>query len=144
MQVVRKMRQRDRGFTLVELLVVIAILGLIMSLVGPRVMKQFADAKSDTAALQVEDLGASLDLFYVDVGRYPTTEEGLDALVTAPHGDPAWSGPYLKKNTVPKDPWGRAYVYRAPGEHGAYDLSSFGADGAPGGAKADADVASWE
>lgn len=144
MQVSRKVMQGNRGFTLVELLVVIAILGLVMSLVGPQVMKQFADAKSDTAALQVTDLGASLDLFYLDVGRYPTTEEGLDALVAAPSGDSTWSGPYLKKDKVPKDPWGRAYVYRAPGEHGAYDLLSFGADGAPGGARANADVASWE
>ncbi|HSC15543.1 MAG TPA: type II secretion system major pseudopilin GspG [Gammaproteobacteria bacterium] len=144
MRVLRKVMKGNRGFTLVELLVVIAILGLVMSLVGPQVMKQFADAKSDTTALQIADLGASLDLYYLDVGRYPTTDEGLEALVTAPPGDSAWSGPYLKKDVVPRDPWGRAYVYRAPGEHGAYDLLSFGADGAPGGARADADVASWE
>jgi general secretion pathway protein G len=138
------MTHRVRAFTLIELLVVIAILGLVMSLVGPQVMKQFANAKSDTAALQIADLSASLDLYYLDVGRYPTTDEGLEALVVAPSGNPDWSGPYLKKDAVPKDPWGRTYVYRAPGEHGAFDLLSLGADGAPGGAKADADVASWE
>lgn len=144
MQTLRKATHRDRGFTLVELLVVIAILGLVMGLVGPQVMKQFGSAKSDTAALQIADLGASLDLFYLDLGRYPTTDEGLDALVVAPRGDPLWSGPYLKKNAVPRDPWGRAYVYRAPGDHGAYDLVSFGADGVAGGAQTNADVTSWE
>jgi general secretion pathway protein G len=133
-----------RGFTLVELLVVIAILGLVMSLVGPQILKKFAAAKGDTAALQINDFGASLDLFFLDVGRYPTTEEGLDALLAAPGNLAEWSGPYLRKNFVPKDPWGHPYAYKSPGDHGAYDLWSLGADGASGGSQLDADVLGWE
>lgn len=132
------------GFTLIELLVVIAILGFIASLVGPSVMRQFAGAKSETARLQIADFGAALDLFYLDVGRYPTTSEGLSALVRAPSALPAWNGPYLKKSSVPKDPWGQDYQYRSPGEHGAYDLLSLGADQQMGGERDNADIVSWE
>lgn len=135
---------RRLGFTLVELLVVIAILGLLVGLVGPRVMSHFAAAKADVAQLQIEDLGAALDLFYLDNGRYPTTEEGLEALVEAPASLPEWAGPYLKKKSVPSDPWGRPYRYAAPGQHGPYDLYSHGADGAPGGSGDNRDVTSWE
>lgn len=132
------------GFTLVELLVVLAILGLLIGLVGPQVMKQFSGAKSDTARLQVADLGAALDLFYLDNGRYPTADEGLQALVQAPPDSTRWNGPYLKKSKVPQDPWNQDYHYRFPGEHGAYDLYSLGADNQPGGEKDNADVLSWE
>lgn len=131
------------GFTLIELLVVIAILGLIASLVGPSVMRQFGGAKADTARLQIADLTAALDLFYLDFGRYPTTSEGLDALVAAPDSVPTWDGPYLKKS-VPSDPWGHSYLYKAPGDNGAYDLFSLGADNQAGGDKDNADVASWK
>lgn len=132
------------GFTLVELLVVLAILGLLIGLVGPQVMKQFSGAKSDTASLQVADLGAALDLFYLDNGRYPTADEGLQALVQAPPDSTRWNGPYLKKSKVPQDPWNQEYHYQFPGEHGAYDLYSLGADNQPGGEKDNADVLSWE
>lgn len=135
---------RHRGFTLIELLIVIAILGLIASLVGPSVMKQFGNAKVDTARLQIADLSAALDLYYLDLGRYPTTAEGLAALVSAPEGARAWNGPYLKKNTVPSDPWGSAYRYKAPGDNGPYDLFSYGADRQLGGERDNADVVSWD
>lgn len=136
--------KRRRGFTLVELLVVLAILGLLVGLVGPQVMKHLSGAKSDTARLQVADFEAALDTFYLDNGRYPTTSEGLEALVQAPAGMKKWNGPYLKKGVVPKDPWGRDYIYKSPGEHGQYDLYTYGADGAPGGTKEDADIVSWK
>lgn len=133
-----------RGFTLIELLVVIAILGLVASLVGPSVMRQFGSAKADTARLQIADLSAALDLYYLDIGRYPTTAEGLASLVSAPETAREWNGPYLKKTSVPIDPWGNAYVYKAPGQNGPYDLLSYGADGQLGGKRDGADIASWE
>ena len=136
-------KNRLSGFTLIELLVVLAILALLAGLVGSQVIGYLGRAKSDTARLQVEQLGQSLDLFMIDVGRYPTSEEGLEALVKAPKNASSWYGPYLKKGAVPKDPWGRDYVYRSPGEHGAYDLYSLGADGAEGGDGENTDITSW-
>ena len=137
-------RRLPSGFTLIELLVVIAILGFIASLVGPSVIKQFSGAKADTARLQVADLGAALDLYFLELGRYPTTTEGLTALITAPDGAVNWNGPYLKKAKLPLDPWGNAYHYKAPGDNGPYDLFSLGADNQPGGDRDNADVASWK
>jgi general secretion pathway protein G len=134
----------SRGFTLIELLVVIAILGFIASLVGPSVIKQFGGAKVDAARLQIADLSAALDLYYLDLGRYPTTAEGLAALVSAPESVRDWDGPYLKKSAVPSDPWGNAYQYKAPGESSPYDLLSYGADSQQGGERDNADVVSWE
>ena len=133
-----------RGFTLIEILVVLAILGMIMGLVGPRVMKHLGTAKSDTARLQIEDFGGTLDLFYLDNDRYPSTAEGLEALTQKPATLDRWNGPYLKKTKIPTDPWGNSYHYLSPGEHGAYDLYSYGADNAPGGEKNDRDIGSWE
>lgn len=133
-----------RGFTLVELLVVIAILGLLASLVGPAVMKRFRGAKVDAARLQLADLDAGLDIFYLDTGRYPSTSEGLQALVQDPGSVASWSGPYLKKSDLPKDPWGYEYQYASPGDSRAYDLFSLGADHRPGGEGDNADVASWD
>lgn len=133
-----------RGFTLIELLVVLVILGLLAGLVGPQVMKYLGSSKTKTARLQIEDLGASLDLYRLEVGRYPTGEEGLRALVKQPDGVKDWNGPYLKKDQVPKDPWGYEYHYRFPGEHGPYDLYSLGADNAEGGEGENQDIASWE
>ncbi len=135
--------KRNVGFTLIELLVVLAILALLAGLVGSQVIGYLGRAKSDTARLQVEQLSQSLDLFMIDAGRYPTTEEGLEALVKAPKNVNNWHGPYLKKGVVPKDPWSRDYVYRSPGEHGAYDLYSLGADGSEGGDGENADITNW-
>lgn len=137
------MARRGWGFTLIELLVVLVILGLLAGLVGPQVLKYVGGAKSDTARLQIEELGGGLDLYHLEVGRYPTTEEGLEALVEAPPGIDRWNGPYLKKKKVPEDPWGRAYVYRSPGQHGPYDLYSLGADGSEGGEGDNRDIVSW-
>jgi len=132
------------GFTLVELLVVLAILGLLVGLVGPQVMKHLSGAKADAARLQIEDFGAALDLYYLDNGRYPATAEGLAALTQAPAGLGTWDGPYLRKSAIPKDPWGREYQYRYPGEHAAFDIVSLGADGMPGGEGDARDLLSWE
>lgn len=133
-----------RGFTLIELLVVLAILALLAGLVGPQVMNALSDSKTKTARLQIEDFGAGLDLFSLDVGRYPTTEEGLQALVADPGDLRNWNGPYLKKRVVPPDPWGNDYRYRSPGEHGTYDLYSYGADNQAGGEGEAQDVVSWQ
>jgi general secretion pathway protein G len=117
------------GFTLVEMLVVITIIGLIMGLVGPRVLSYLSDSKVKTARIQIQGFSSALDLYYLDSGHYPSASEGLAALVQKPEGAAIWNGPYLKANSVPNDPWGRAYVYRAPGQHGAYDIVSLGPDG---------------
>lgn len=136
-------RPAPRGFTLIELLVVLVILGLLAGLVGPQVMKYVGESKTKTAAVQIEELGSTLDLFKLDVGRYPTTTEGLQALVQKPATAERWNGPYLRKKEVPKDPWGHDYLYAAPGQHGAYDLSTLGADNREGGEGEDADVGNW-
>jgi general secretion pathway protein G len=133
-----------RGFTLIELLVVLVILGLLAGLVGPQVLKHLGKANTDTARLQIENLSTTLDAYRLEVGRYPTTAEGLQALVQAPPGATRWNGPYLKKSTIPKDPWGNDYQYRAPGQHGPVDLYSLGADNAEGGEGENQDVVSWQ
>ncbi|WP_313080257.1 type II secretion system major pseudopilin GspG [Pulveribacter sp.] len=130
-------RRIVRGFTLIELLVVLAILTLLAGLVGPRVLNQLGGAKSKTAAVQIADLDKSLELFKLDVGRYPTTEEGLEALVKRPGSVNGWAGPYLKGG-VPTDPWGNAYRYA--NSAGKLDIVSLGADGAPGGDGENADI----
>lgn len=131
----RNQNQRDRngGFTLVELLVVLVILGLVTSLVGPRVLGYLTDARSRTVELQINGFSAALDLFYLDVGRYPSRSEGLDALVEQKTRIPGWNGPYLQQATVPADPWGVPYRYEEPGPDGRYKIISVGADGAPKG-----------
>ncbi|MGQ9659778.1 MAG: type II secretion system major pseudopilin GspG [Thermochromatium sp.] len=136
--------RRPGGFTLVELLVVLAILGLLAGLVGPQVMKFLGSSKTKTARLQIEDLSAALDLYRLELGRYPTESEGLRALVENPGNMPNWNGPYLKKKEVPKDPWGFDYQYRFPGQHGNFDLWSLGADNREGGEGENADIKSWE
>jgi general secretion pathway protein G len=140
----RRVRRGEAGFTLVEILVVITIIGLIMALVGPRVLNYLAESKVKAARIQVESFASSLDLFYLDNGRYPTTSEGLVALAQRPGGADAWNGPYLRSGAVPNDPWGHPYIYRSPGEHGAYDIISYGSDGQEGGSGTAADIASWQ
>jgi general secretion pathway protein G len=136
-------RRRKAGFTLIELLVVMLILGLLAALVGPKLFGKVGKSKIKAAKAQIALLEDALDTFRLDVGRYPTTEEGLQALVEQPSGVEKWDGPYLKKK-VPKDPWGHDYVYKCPGEHGDYDLYSLGADGQEGGEGENADVTSWD
>ena len=133
-------RLSEQGFTLVEMLVVIAIIGLIMGLIGPRVLNYLSESKVKAAKIQMQSFASALDLFNLDVGRYPSTAEGLTALVRPTAGLAAWNGPYLKGNIVPNDPWNNPYVYRAPGEHGAYDIVSYGADGQEGGSGVAADI----
>lgn len=137
-------RRQLAGFTLVELLVVLAILGLLAGLVGPRVLGQLGGAKTKTVAVQIKDLEQAAELFKLDVGRFPAQGEGLDALVSRPASAPGWNGPYLKKGGVPKDPWGNAYHYEAPGKRGDIDIYSLGADNAPGGDGENSDVGNWD
>ena len=134
---------RESGFSLIEVIVVLVILGLLAGVVGPRLWNRVGESKAQVAKLQIEQLGNALALYRFDVGLYPTTSQGLRALVEDP-GIPNWSGPYLEKNNVPKDTWGRDYQYRFPGDHGDYDLWSFGADGEEGGEGDNTDVNSWE
>jgi general secretion pathway protein G len=132
----------ETGFTLVELLVVLVILGLLAALVGPQLFPKLGKGKQSAAKAQIELLEQALDQFRLDVGRYPSTQEGLTALVTNP-GIEKWEGPYLKKG-LPNDPWGRPYIYTCPGSHGEYDIVSYGRDGQPGGEGEDKDVVNWE
>lgn len=136
-----RVRRGERGFTLVELLVVMVILGLLAALVVPAYLGRERKARTQAARTQIELLGTALDTFRLDVGRYPSSQEGLNALQEG-RGIPGWDGPYLKKG-VPADPWGRPFVYVSPGEHGEYDLYTYGADGAPGGDGDARDLASW-
>lgn len=139
----RRHTTKQSGFTLMELLVVLAILGLLMSLVGPRVLNQLGGAKTKTALIQIKDLEQTLEMYKLDVGRFPSTSEGLQALVTKPGTAPGWNGPYLKAD-VPLDPWKREYQYKYPGERGELDIFTYGQNGAPGGEGEDADVGNWQ
>ena len=132
------------GFTLVEILVVLVILGLLGALVGPRVLGYLSGAKADTAKLQIDGISQALDLYRLDTGSYPSSQDGLEALIAAPAGGKGWNGPYLDSKSMPLDPWGNAYVYKSPGDHGDYDLASLGSDGLPGGESEAADVTSWQ
>jgi general secretion pathway protein G len=133
---------REGGFTLLELLVVMVIIGLLAGLVAPRYFEQVGKSNTKIARAQIESLGKALDQYRLDVGAYPTTDEGLQALMTKPQDAAHWSGPYLQK-AVPPDPWDRPYQYHAPGEHGDYDLYSYGKDGQAGGSGENSDVTSW-
>jgi general secretion pathway protein G len=135
--------QSEAGYTLVELLVVVAILGLLTLIATPFVLRYLDSAKVSTARTEIANISAGLDLFKIDIGRYPTTEEGLDALMKPPAGVDNWNGPYVKKATGLKDPWGRPYLYRSPGQHGEFDIYSYGAKGEASASGDKPQVANW-
>src|SRR6202000_768862 len=130
----------QEGFTLVEMLVVFTIIGLIMGLIGPRVLNYLSESKVKAAKIQLQSFAGALDLFYLDAGRFPSTSEGLAVLVQRAPGVAAWNGPYLKGGSLPNDPWSHPYLYRSPGEHAPYDIISYGADGQEGGSGVAADI----
>lgn len=138
----RILRRANVGFTLLELLVVVVIIGLLAGLVAPRYFDQVGKTNTKIAKAQIDSLEKALDQYRLDVGSYPTSEQGLLALNTKPSNVEKWQGPYLKK-AVPPDPWGRPYRYKSPGDHSDYDIFSYGADGQPGGTNENADVTSW-
>ena len=131
-----------RGFTLLELLVVMVIIGLLAGYVGPKYFAQIGKSEIKSTRAQIDALEKALDQYRLDTGRYPSTEQGLSALMAQPSGEIKWQGPYLKK-AVPQDPWGKPYQYKYPGEHSEFDLYSFGKDGQPGGAAENADITNW-
>jgi len=137
------MGRKESGFTFFEILVVVMIIGLLAALVVPKFWKKITGAKQTAAKAQIELFGTALDAFRLDIGRYPTSEEGLKALREVPTGVDRWQGPYLPKE-LPNDPWGRPYIYKCPGDHGEYDIISYGADGTEGGEGENQDVVSWK
>ena len=138
-----KNKIKQSGFTLLELLVVLVIIGLLVGYVGPRYFAQIGKSETKVARAQIDSLEKCLDQYRLDTGHYPTSEQGLAALNLQPSGELNWGGPYLKK-AVPMDPWGRPYIYRQPGDHGEFDLSSNGKDGQPGGTGDAVDVTNWQ
>ena len=140
----KRRRDGEAGFTLVEILVVITIIGLIMAIVGPRVLNYLGESKVKAARIQIESLGSALDLYYLDMGRYPNSNDGLAALVQRPGNAEEWNGPYLKGGVVPNDPWGHPYVYRSPVEHAPYEILSYGSDGQEGGSGTATDISSLQ
>ncbi|MGZ8136443.1 MAG: type II secretion system major pseudopilin GspG [Methylococcaceae bacterium] len=137
-------KHKETGFTLLELLVVLGIIAMLAGIVGPQVMKHMGESKTKAAKVQIEDLAATLDMYKLDLGRYPTTEEGLNALIESPDSSKPWNGPYLRKSKIPLDPWQQEYHYVSPGEHGKFDLFSLGADSKEGGEGEDQDLVSWQ
>ena len=130
--------------TLIEILVVLVLIGIVLGIVGGNFIGRGEKAKADAAKIEIGQIGQALDLFKLEIGRYPTSQEGLQALVSAPPGVNGWNGPYWKKSQLPKDPWSNEYRYAAPGQHGAYDVISYGADGREGGEGVDKDITSWQ
>lgn len=134
----------QRGFTLLELLVVLGIIAMLAGIVGPQVMKHMGESKTKAAKVQIEDLSAALDMYKLDLGTYPSTEQGLKSLIESPDSAKRWNGPYLRKTKMPLDPWQQEYHYVSPGEHGKFDLYTLGADSKEGGEGEDQDIVSWE
>jgi general secretion pathway protein G len=133
----------DDGFTLLELLVVLAIMGLLAAIIAPQVLKYLGSSRTQTAKVQIQNVGAALELYRLDVGHYPTQDEGLAATLAAPPSAAGWNGPYLVKRSALIDPWGQPYLYRNPGKHGEVDIYSLGSDKAEGGSGEAADVGNW-
>jgi len=136
-------RKHMSGMTLIEILVVLVLIGIVMGVLGGNFIGKGEKAKGDAAKIEIGQIGQALDLYKLEIGKYPTTQEGLQALITAPSGTDRWNGPYWKNKAIPKDPWGNEYRYTAPGQHGPFDIVSLGADGKEGGEGADKDVTSW-
>jgi general secretion pathway protein G len=139
-----KARRREAGFTLLELLVVLAILGLLAAIIAPQVLKYLGTSRTQTARVQIQNIVAALELYKLDVGHYPTQAEGLPALVTAPQSEVGWNGPYLRRESALKDPWGEPYIYKNPGQHGEIDVYTLGSDKAEGGTGEAQDVGNWQ
>ena len=139
----RPRRRGEGGFTLLEMLVVLAIMGLLAAIIAPQVLKYLGSSRSQAAKVQIQNIDAALQLFRLDVGRFPTQDEGLSAIVTAPSTATGWNGPYLQKQTALTDPWGSPYQYRIPGKHGEVDVYSLGSDKAEGGTGEASDVGNW-
>jgi general secretion pathway protein G len=135
-------RARQRGMTLIEILVVLVLIGIVLGIVGGNFIGKGEKAKADAAKIEIGQISQTLDLYKLEVGRYPTSQEGLQALISAPAGVSNWNGPYWKKSAVPKDPWGNEYRYASPGSKGAYEIVSLGADGKEGGEGPDKDISS--
>jgi len=139
----KKLKKNEKGFTLIEILIVMVIIGLLAALVAPRMFGKVGKSKQKAAKAQISLFETALDTYRLDVGKYPTSDMGLKALREKPEDVEKWDGPYLPKD-IPLDPWGNAYEYRSPGDHGEYDILSYGADGSPGGENEDADIVSWK
>jgi general secretion pathway protein G len=135
--------RKDAGFTLIELLVVLAIMGMLAVIIGPQVIRYLGSSRSQTAKVQIQNISSALEFYRLDVGRYPSSEEGLKALVKPPATAAAWNGPYLAQDSALTDPWGNAYKYRVPGQNSEADVFSFGADGTEGGSRDAKDVGNW-
>ena len=133
MKTVQGLPRAARGMTLIEILVVLVLIGIVMGIVGANFLGKGEKAKGDAAKIEINQIGQTLDLYKLEIGRYPTTQEGLQALITAPSGVANWNGPYWKNGTIPKDPWGNEYKYTSPGAKGPYDIVSYGSDGKEGG-----------
>jgi len=140
----KQVKKGNEGFTLIELLVVLIILGLVASIAGPNVLNYLGSSKSKTAQLQLKEIESSLELYFLDTGSYPNSNQGLKLLVSNEASIPGWNGPYFKKGVLPVDPWGNDYRYRSPGEHGVFDLYSLGADNQPGGEGDGKDIVNWK
>ena len=142
LQAFRSVPRASRGMTLIEILVVLVLIGIVLGIVGGNFIGRGEKAKADAAKIEISQIGQALDLYKLEIGRYPTSSEGLQALVSAPAATANWNGPYWKKSAIPKDPWGNDYRYTSPGQKGAYDIVSLGADGKEGGDGTNKDISS--